>query len=396
MITYSNRTAVQQGVTTLLIGSRSTLPASFNAGGFASTYGRSMFLDQDYTTAPSPGNAANFPTGAVNTIIVDRTALDNTFTNLGEVAIGDNIFTKSNTTGSTTITVDCSKTPMPASGTTTQSRFNPSIVKSAGVIGALNPPQPILDSLGNLRAAFGVDGTLGGTSPPAGNVYMMNMTLMTIILAPRFEGFDATTAGNSNMSWRPKNDASGNFGLWSGVYIGTGTRPLLIDANLSGTENGRFTIFLSDPTWDAVLNQPVATNTMKQLLPCNAGWVAPWSINAVSPPSFIVFNEDMTKYWIYVIQAIDADAIAAIVTVGWGNSFSERIWVPSPPPVGQGVSGDFQIFGAVGNPPLLMQNPGTPQGTLLMPPYPPVITATCVPCAPIQMDGGKWVGRLAT
>lgn len=392
-ITYANRTAVQQGIITLLVGSRSELLA--NGGGFGSTYGRNIFIDQDYSTAPAPGSAANFPHGTATDIAVDRTSLDNTFNQAGEVAIGDYIFTKGDVTVTGgNVALDCARVNIPTSGTTaTQTRFNPSITTLVGTVAQLSPPQPILDNAGTLRAAFAVDGTLAG-APPAGNVFMFNAALATVNAQQRFEGFDATTAGNSNMAWRPKDDASGNFALWSGVYVGTGTRPLLIDADLSGTENGRYNIHLSDPTWDLVLNQPVATNTLKQLLPCNVGWVAPWAIYAVTPPSFIVFNEDCTKYWIYIIQATDAAALAAIVTVGWGASFSERIWVNTPI-ANQGAGGEIQILGAVGNPPLLMQNNGTPAGGFLMPQFPPIVSTPCVPCAPLQMEGEKWKGRLA-
>lgn len=393
-ITYANRTAAQQGVVTLLVGSRAELSATFNAGGFSSTFGRNMFLDQDYSTAPADGNAANFPAGTVNAIPVTRATLDNTFNQAGEVAVGDYIFTKGDVTviGSN-VALDCARVLMPTSGAATQTRFNPNLTTLVGAVQQLSPPQPILDSAGTLRAAFAVDTTTSG-APPAGNVFMVNMALMTMSAQARFEGFDTPTLANSNMAWRPKDDATGNFAMWSGVYIGTGTRPLLIDAKLNGTENGRFYIHLSDAIWDAVLNQPVSTNTMKQILPCNVGWVVPFAQYAVTPPSFLVFNQDCTKYWIYIIQAVDAAALAAIVTVGWGNSFSERIWVDTPL-LNQGSGGEIQILGAVGNPPLLIQNVGTPAGGLLMPPYPPIVSAMCVPCAPLQISGRGWAGRLA-
>lgn len=391
-ITYATRTAVQQAPPiTLRISSRAQLPTSY--GGMQSTYGDNVILDSDYSAAPANGGAANFPVGNGNVITVDRSAMTG-FNNAGECPVSlptSVIFTlgdRNNVAG--TITVDCARTPMPASGSTVQSRFAPTFTPPSTTITYFTPPQPILDSAGFNRAAFGNDATLT-PSASAGTVYMMRTGTMTIQTEKKFEGLDITTAGNGQMSWRPKDAFSGNWGLWSGVYLGSNTRPILIDANLAGVEVGRFNIHLSDPTWDALLNQPPASASMRDILPCNVGWYAVLGANVVSPPGYIVFNEDMTKYWIYVIQAWDANVTAAIFNSGWGVSSFEALWINANL-ITQGVGGEVQIIGAVGNPSLLMQNTGEFHNVAL-PPFPAVISMSCVPCNPLQISGSGWLGR---
>lgn len=391
-ITYASRTAVQQAPpVTLRISSRAQLPSSY--GGFMSTYGTNSALDQDYSAEPANGTAASFPVGNGNIITVDRSALTG-FNPAGECLIGTTTFTlgdRTNVAG--TITVDCTRTPIPTSGSCVQSRFAPTFTPASINITYFQPPQPILDAAGVLRAAFGNDATLV-PSASAGTVYMMRMGMMLVETQILFAGIDTTTAGNGQMSWRPKNDSSGNWGLWSGVQLGSNTRPILVDADLNGVEAGpRFNIHLSDPTWDALLNQPPATASMRQILPCNVGWYAVLGANVVSPPAYIVFNEDMSQYWIYVIQAWDADVNAAIFNSGWGVSSFESLWINSNLTT-QGVGGEVQILGAVGNPSLLMQNLGEFHNVAL-PPFPAVISMSCVPCAPMQMSGNGWQGRFS-
>lgn len=398
MPTYSARVSVQQGTPiNIEIGSQEQLPANFNAGLFSSTYGRKMQLQQEYSTAPDTTSAGVNLTNPATIITVDRTAMDNTFSNFGIVAIGGDIFALSASSNPVagTVQIDCAKTPMPLSGAAVETRYAPSVVMSSALYTQNLPPMPILNSAGTLCAMVAYDGTISGAA--SGQTYLIDTSTMTLSVEAKFEGLDATTAGNSILGWKPKDDATGNFGLWSGVYLGTNTRPILVDANLDGTENGRFNISLSDPIWDSVLNQPVATASMRQILPCNAGWFAALGADVVNPAAFIVWNEDMTKYWVYVMIFTDSGASDAVNTGFWGLTSSERIFVDAPPPDETTAAGALLILGAVGNPSLLLQNSQifAPLPRILLPPYPAIYSAPCVPCAPLLISGDTWQGRLA-
>lgn len=390
-VTYSTRTAVQQAIITLRIGTRSQLSAAFGNGAFTSTYGRNVFLENDYSGAPASGSAINFSAaGNVNVITVDRSTLDNTFANGGQIAIGDNIFSLSgNSVVGPNVIFDCAKTPMSISGATVETRASVSIVADPGPYNQFFPISSALDNAGVLRAVIAGNYVISdppGSDPLGGDLYMINVTLMTALIQPRWQGLDLTISGYGVSAWRPKDNASGNWGLFSGVYINTDTQPLLIDANLDGTENARYRVALSDPVWNAVWSQPPGSANIMQLLPCNVGWYGTMNVNTVTPPSFIVLNEDMTKYWVYVIEAEDPATNAAIFTSGWGNSFFEGLWISSIL-TDQGTPGIVQILGAVGNPSLLMQNIGEANlGRLLLDNWPTIISGKCVPCAPVQFD----------
>lgn len=398
-ISYATRIATQQAAPiTLRISARSQLSAPFNNAAFTSTYGRNVFLDTDYSTAPADGTAINFPApGSVNQITVDRSSLDNTFGNSGQIVIGDNILALSGETtgGGGTNIYNCAKTLMPVSGSTTEIRANITIAVGVGDGEAYYPLSSILNTGGILRAAIaGNPAQL--PDPNGGDVILINVALMTGTVEVKWEGLDATTTGMSNPAWRAKDNSLGNWALFSGVYTNLNATPLLVDANLDGTENGRYNISLSDPTWDALWSQPGASAVIAQCLPCNVGWYAAISAGSVSPPSFFVFNEDMTQYWVYVIQAQDAETTTAIFNPSWGFSFSESLWINSIL-TDQGQGGEIQILGAPGNPSLLMQNTGEANlSRLLLPPYPPIISAKCVPCAPLQIGpGDTWKTRFA-
>lgn len=195
---------------------------------------------------------------------------------------------------------------------------------------------------------------------------------------PNFwEGDDSTTINFKNAQTMPDGDVALNrivFGGSGNISGSPDNRPLMITAHPNGTEIGRQWLQLSDPDWDAVLtNQAFAG-----IYPCDAGWYAILSVPTVLPPSFLLFSRDWSQYWVYSLIALDSATLAAIFTDGWGNGNQEKI-VMSTAFEGEGGGGDLFVFGAQGNPNLIVTNKLLSRA-ILPPPMP--IPLPCVPCAP--------------
>lgn len=384
-ISYSNRTAIQQGVVALRMAATATLNANTIAlnGVGGSTYGQKIIggVSQPATGSVSHASRISFNSGT--DVVLTNVGFDGSYaggfgysTNLGKlIAPSDQSIPNTYSVAETTVGS--------SSGVANQTMYAPAYTTAFGYTNIV-PCQPMLNSGGFLSTFV----TTENDPSFKGRVGLYDPSIHAMGSEDKWEGYDATIAGyGSAIAARPYNNSLGNRLLFSGPYIGSGNRPLLIEAGLNGVESGRYYLHLSDPTWDAVLAQPVATRSVYSIWPCNAGWYGVFGINIVTTPTFIVFNEDCTKYWIYVIVANDDAALQAIFTVGWGTGGAERIFVGTPVTSDSG-QGDFILSGAVGNPPLLMSN--TFSGRSLAPPFPPVIGLPCVPCAPLQYDGNGW------
>lgn len=385
---YAVRTAVLQNAPApleLVLAATATLTPLVIA---SSTYGERAIGDSNYTgsdatlatftqttSAEFPVSRAGIPPGdlggpgtAINGRIVH---------NFGNLASG---------------LLGVSQTLIPTSGSTSEV-FQNVVFDDTGFFQTFAPPWPILNNAGDLRAAMTADTSV----IPDPNAGMMNMidTNNVLSIELKWEGYDLIVANYQINGVRPKDDGTGNWLVSTGWAQGTiETRPLLVDAQLNGIENGRYWIELDDPTWNAVLLQVPATRNIYQFFPCNAGWFATIKTSAVTPPSMFLFNEDFSEYWVYSFLGATQEVTDAISTVGWGNGGSEMVFIDAAI-TSQAEANTMQLYGADGNPFLFIGGQTPPSLRRLAHPYPAVYQPTCVPCAPLQIAGSTWQGRLA-
>jgi len=381
MVSYATLTSVKQAQIVLTMGQRGSTAAVPSLGG--STVGRKIVGTQNYATLPAPGALSEFAPGEItNYQPIVRTSVDPSASPAGFALIGNTVI--SNFEGGSG-EVQYSVTPIPSSGGSTEAYAT--LPFSPGVAVDLQNPMPMLDDTATLRATLAF---AHNQFTDVGDVYLLNSSAPAILTRQLWQGYDATINGyGGQIAVYPDTVAVKNRLMFSGPYIGSGNRPLLITAALNGTEpNPRFFIKLDDPVWDAVLAQPVATRSVFSIWPCNAGWFACFGIDTVNPPTFILFNPDCTEYWIYTILANDTATLDAVFTIGWGTGGGERIHCDAPI-ANQGVGNEITISGAAGNPQLLITNLGA-LAQAIMPPYPPIIPMKCIPCAPVMMHGGRW------
>lgn len=133
---------------------------------------------------------------------------------------------------------------------------------------------------------------------------------------------------------------------------------------------------------------------MFQISPCNEGWVAPFNISAVTPPSFILFNEDMSQYWIYVLIAEDQAALNAILNPLWGKVGTPAIFLGQPLTGAETGSNFFMVGAGLDANAQSTIFANIPTSKVLLPPFAPYVPLQCVPCAPMQLAGGSWVGKV--
>jgi hypothetical protein len=248
-------------------------------------------------------------------------------------------------------------------------------------------PSAAFDSSAEFQIFCGLE--RGGTSAPgagSGAIFVSPATL-TITYPDFWGGDDTTTAAFSCPVVRPEGSGASalNRLLFAGAKSGA-PQPLMIECQINGTEIGRFWIELSDPTWNDVF----LANLYQGLYPCEYGWYCTLSAPSVLPPTFLVFDPGMTKYWVYSIIGLDEPTLAAVFVPSWGNTNAEKISIAEPFS-GEGTGGEVTIWGAPGNFNLVMTNKLLSRAVL---PIVEPIPLQCVPCVPQSILGNTWAGSL--
>jgi hypothetical protein len=402
-ITYNTRIAAQQGnPITLRIGTIAQLnPATAQSGAGATYNSRNIINGTDFFTYPQPlpGAAASIASGTIINDVVTRILspqIDAAF----PAPLNDDIISSLVISGSSPPnTLPYLKTTIPTFPTSVSDQyFDVGFTVPSGWIDQTQyPPFPILNGLGQLRLTASVNAVRNDIDPSAGQIALLNPAFMSTSIEAKWEGYDLIIGNGgygASIATRPYADLSANYLMFSGVYLGNGTRPLLIQAQLNGQEAGRFYIKLNDPIWDAVLAQPVATHSVSEILPCNFGWYGVFNINTVTPSAFILFNPDCTQYWIYILQAIDDAALNAVANTQWGQTGSERLFIDAPL-ANTNASNALIIIGAGSDDTAASTLLGNaPTNRVLLPSFTPFIPLQCVPCVPQQLNGGSWMGKV--
>lgn len=405
MATPPTRIAQGQGIYTLRIGTRANLPddAAYASGAASAANGSCIggpivtagFYHNGgvpYPTATG-GRAARLTGDSIADIILGSdpaaggSSLQSEWVAIGNTLIG----------GSVTYTADVVTAfiaTIPASGNATVPVASPHFAfVGAGSSYDYMPPQAVLmDAGGTTRAMLAADHTLG-----SGLIAALDTTGPSVSTFHLWQGYDAyINASGIGPAFAVLPDVAGakNWLLFSGVNLGSTDRPLLISANLDGTENGRWLLKLDNPALDAVFAQPVATHSIYSIMPCDVGWIAAISIVQANPPTLIAFNADCSRYWVYVLVGVDDNAIAALFNTGFGRNGFERLYLQSVL-TDLGDGGELSLIGvgdtAQTRTSVLINQPRS----VLLPPFPPVLTLPCVPCAPLSIDGNSWAGRLS-
>lgn len=399
-ISYLDRTAVLQSLTVVFLRSVATLLA--DASPPVGTFGGSAFGPAVVSGGLNVDGAA--PTNNYGGLAAYITAVQNYFTQLpvdppspGSTQqifqygmLGTQIIFTPIVYSGANYALFAATVP-PSTGTALVTRFTNSDADFGSPQLPLIAPMPVVFN-GMIVMSYAISDEIAGTT--TGTSLTFNGASFTTRAI--WEGTDTTI-----------NDAGANIpeGIWpdlahlknyltiSGFFSGNLPKPLLIDAAQGGAENGRFYIGLDDPTWNAVFTNWAGVRGLAMLLPNNFGWFAPLNIDVVHPPTFILLNPDMTKYWIYVLQGADQAAINAIVNSNWGKGGTERIFMSAP---SSGVPGDILITGAgdtAESMALILSNASAGPSRLLTVPMPTPLP--CVPCAPLVIEGNGWQGRLA-
>jgi hypothetical protein len=393
MPTYNTRTATGQGVFQITMATRLILPENSVVDAFNVAIGGSTY--QNNIVSGVPVQAIGNPVGArITNAEIFQVDIDSIhITSDANVSFGYGVFGDiivSQCDSSVVNNTFFTKAIMPPG--------NGSVVETEAYVfynwflswiipGNVGTLEPILESGGDLRGVAFADGSVGGAL--SGHMLLMKPSDLSLTDELKWEGFDTPFGINHSFTTRPFNDLSGNWIMHSGS-----TRPILVSALLNGTENGRYNIHLDDPTWDAVL---VSSGGVKTIRACDAGWFAAISITHVTPATFFLFNEDCTQYWVYNLVGTDQNSIDSLTNTIWGKDGNERIFIAAPL-VGNGSPGDLTIFGAGSDrahQASVITNGAPIPSRILLPPFPAVYMPPCVPCAPMQLIGDQWVGRLA-
>lgn len=388
MPVYSTRTAILQNGPApleLIVAARDTLTPLVIA---SSTYGARVIGDSNYIDADT--TMATFTATTATVFPVSRASIPFGYIGGPGTTINNHIVHNFGIQNANFLSI--SQTLVPTSGSTTEAfadlAYDTSITSQI-----LSPPWPILDFAGILRAAVTMLPNVI-PDPLQGIVFLMD-TSNNLTNELKWEGYDLIVSNYQINGIRPKDNGLGNWLVSTGWAQGNlNTHPLLVDANLNGSENGRYWIELDDPTWNAVLSQTPANRNIYQFFPCNAGWFATIRLSAVTPPSMFLFNEDFTKFWVYSFLGATQAVVDAMNTFGWGNGGSELVYLDAPI-ISNAETDNLQFYGADGNPFLLIGNQATPSLRRLAHAFPPVYQPTCVPCAPLQINGNTWQGRHA-